>query len=54
MKARIDAPPEVTEAIKREVLRFVQNEVEIDSLQLKALADIIDGAALAAAHKEGK
>ncbi len=30
-------------SVKREVLRFVQNEVEIDVLQLKALADLIDG-----------
>jgi hypothetical protein len=37
-----DAAP-VAENIKREVLRFVRNEVEIDAFQLEALADIIDG-----------
>ena len=36
----------IKETIKREVLKFVRNEVEIDALQLKALADVIDGCVL--------
>lgn len=31
--------------IKSEVLRFVRTELEVDALQLKALGDVIDGAA---------
>ena len=34
------------ENIKREVLRYIRNEVDIDALQLKALADVIDGASI--------
>ncbi len=49
-----EEPSAMVQVIKREVLNFVQHEVEIDGFQLRALGDVIDGAAIAYAAERQK